>query len=89
MQKTGEQVRPAEQKPVMPKAPVQKAAEEPVVKKPVETVAQPKETVAPVETVKKPAETAPKQSWQSKNFMADDDDDLEFEFLNWDGNEEK
>ena len=28
------------------------------------------------------------QSWQSRNFMADDDDEFEFEFLNYDGDEE-
>lgn len=37
----------------------------------------------------KPADTANKKSWQSKNFMAEDeDDDFEFEFLNWDGSDE-
>lgn len=29
------------------------------------------------------------QGWQSKNFMADDDDEFEFEFLNYDGDEEQ
>ncbi|MCM1188275.1 MAG: SH3 domain-containing protein [bacterium] len=28
------------------------------------------------------------QGWQSKNFMAEDDDEFEFEFLNYDGDEE-
>ena len=39
---------------------------------------------------KKPADGAQKgqQSWQSKNFMADDDDEFEFEFLNYDGEDE-
>lgn len=36
----------------------------------------------------KPAESTNKQSWQSKNFVAEDDEDFEFEFLNWDGNED-
>ena len=27
--------------------------------------------------------------WQAKNFMADDEDDFEFEFLNYDGDDEK
>ena len=31
---------------------------------------------------------AKKPGWQSKNFMADDDDEFEFEFLNYDGEEE-
>lgn len=30
-----------------------------------------------------------KQSWQSKNFMSEDDDEFEFGFLNYDGTEEK
>lgn len=29
------------------------------------------------------------QGWQSKNFMAGDDDEFEFEFLNYDGDEEQ
>ncbi|MCM1027468.1 MAG: SH3 domain-containing protein [Roseburia sp.] len=29
-----------------------------------------------------------RQGWQSKNFMAEDDDEFEFEFLNYDGDEE-
>lgn len=29
------------------------------------------------------------QSWQSKNFMSEDDDEFEFGFLNYDGTEEK
>ena len=39
---------------------------------------------------KRPADDAQKgqQSWQSKNFMADDDDEFEFEFLNYDGEDE-
>ena len=39
---------------------------------------------------KKPADGVQKgqQSWQSKNFMADDDDEFEFEFLNYDGEDE-
>ena len=28
------------------------------------------------------------QKWKSKNFM-NDDDEFEFEFLNWDGQEDK
>lgn len=36
----------------------------------------------------RPAEGAGKQAWQSKNFMTEEDDDFEFEFLNWDGNDE-
>lgn len=29
----------------------------------------------------------PNPGWKSKNFMTDDDDEFEFEFLNWDGEE--
>lgn len=36
----------------------------------------------------KPANAKANQEWKSKNFMSDDDDDFEFEFLNWDGEEE-
>lgn len=35
----------------------------------------------------KVAENANKQTWQSKNFVNDDDDEFEFEFLNWDGDD--
>lgn len=39
--------------------------------------------------VQKPANTAkPNQEWKSKNFMSDDEDDFEYDFLNWDGDEE-
>ena len=31
---------------------------------------------------------ADSKAWKSKNFMTDDDE-FEFEFLNWDGEEEK
>lgn len=31
---------------------------------------------------------AARQGWQSKNFMAEDDDEFEFEFLNYDGEED-
>lgn len=37
----------------------------------------------------KPVDNQQKQTWQSKNFGAEDEEDFEFEFLNWDGNEEK
>ncbi len=37
----------------------------------------------------KPVETPNKQTWQSKNFAAEEDDEFEFEFLNWDGNDEE
>lgn len=32
--------------------------------------------------------TKSNQEWKSKNFMSEDDDDFEFEFLNWDGEED-
>lgn len=51
---------------------------------PVKPVAPTPKTVAQT-----PAEEVNKQTWQSKNFAADDDDEFEFEFLNWDGREEE
>ncbi len=92
VQKSAEQTKTAEQKtvaqnPSAPKQPAQKT----VVSKPVEQAPQQKQAEAvkqPTETEKKPAAGTSKQAWQSKNFMADDDDDLEFEFLNWDGTDE-
>ena len=41
-----------------------------------------------VETRKLEKEAADTQSHKVRNFMTDDDE-FEFEFLNWDGNEEK
>lgn len=67
------QPKPANQAQPKPATPVQ---EKPVVPTP-KTVAQ------------KPAQETNKQTWQSKNFAADDDDEFEFEFLNWDGSEEE
>lgn len=32
---------------------------------------------------------APNPGWKSKNFMTDDDDEFEFEFLNWDGDDDQ
>lgn len=56
---------------------------------------QPKQAAAPqAGEVQKPVNTAkpvnaakPKQEWKSKNFMTDDDE-FEYDFLNWDGEEE-
>lgn len=31
----------------------------------------------------------PNPGWKSKNFMTDDDDEFEFEFLNWDGEDDQ
>lgn len=38
--------------------------------------------------MQKSANAAKQQEWKSKNFMSDDDDDFEYDFLNWDGEEE-
>ncbi len=84
--KTAEQ-RPAAQRPAAPKQTTQK----PVASKPVEQAPAQKPVEAakkPTEAEKKPATSEAKKAWQSKNFMADDEDDLEFEFLNWDGSDE-
>lgn len=40
------------------------------------------------QTEQKTAEVPGKQTWQSKNFVAEEEDEFEFEFLNWDGNDE-
>ena len=89
---------PVQQRPVNDQKPVggqQKTAnpqQKPAGQAPVKpAVPAPEKTVAPTpKTVEqKPAEEANKQTWQSKNFAADDDDEFEFEFLNWDGSEEE
>ncbi len=43
----------------------------------------------PVEPAQPSKAGAQGQAWQSKNFMADEEDEFEFEFLNYDGDEEK
>ncbi|MBQ4537516.1 MAG: hypothetical protein II994_07850, partial [Lachnospiraceae bacterium] len=51
---------------------------------------RPVQATRPAQPVQNPAQnTAAKQdpNWKSRNFMADDDE-FEFEFLNWDGEEE-
>ena len=74
-----------QQKPVNPQQkPAGQTPVKPVAPAPEKTVAPTPKTVA-----QKPAEEANKQTWQSKNFAADDDDEFEFEFLNWDGSEEE
>ncbi|MCM1046675.1 MAG: SH3 domain-containing protein [Candidatus Gastranaerophilales bacterium] len=35
------------------------------------------------------ADNAQRQGWKSKNFMADEEDEFEFEYLNWDGEEDQ
>ncbi len=82
------QQRPAnpQQKPVnngQPK-PVSQMTGKPEAPTQEKTVAPTPKTVA-----QKPAEDVNKQTWQSKNFAADDEDEFEFEFLNWDGSEEE
>ncbi len=69
----GQQQRPAG-------APASKPIQQRPAGAPVQKPAQPK----PVQ--QKPAE----KPWNSKNFVADEEDDeFEFEFLNWDGNEDE
>ncbi len=53
-------------------------------------VTQPKTAVKPpVAETQKPVNTPkPKQEFQSKNFALEEDDDFEYDFLNWDGDEE-
>ncbi|MBR4083046.1 MAG: SH3 domain-containing protein [Lachnospiraceae bacterium] len=60
--------------------------------KPVNGVdnAQAKPSVQSTKPVQqKPVESPNKQQWQSKNFATDEDDEFEFEFLNWDGTDEE
>ena len=79
-------------KPVQQKPAEQRTAGNATVQKPVQTQqkpaqAQPQRPVQQKPVQQKPAESTGKQSWQSKNFV-NDDDDFEFEFLNWDGKED-
>ncbi len=77
-----------------PRKPVNRPEGAPTASRPVaqrpegETVnpSQPK-TAAPAQE-KRPQPQAKPQGFQPKNFMADDDE-FEFEFLNWDGEEEE
>ena len=54
------------------------------------SVSQPKAPVkSQADNVQRPVNTAkPKQEFKSKNFEAEEDDDFEYDFLNWDGDEE-
>ena len=63
--------------------------------RPVSSGARPatSQTGRPVPQVDRPVKPAPRvenqdPGWKSKNFMSDDDE-FEFEFLNWDGDEEQ
>jgi len=50
--------------------------------------AQPRPAVPQTGEAQKPVNAAkPKQEWKSKNFVSDDDE-FEYDFLNWDGEEE-
>lgn len=74
-----------QQRPANPQQrPVNNGQPKPVAPTQEKTVAPTPKAVA-----QKPAEDANKQTWQSKNFAADDEDEFEFEFLNWDGSEEE
>ena len=74
-----------QQRPANPQQkPVNNGQPKPVAPVQEKTVAPTPKTVA-----QKPAEEANKQTWQSKNFAADDEDEFEFEFLNWDGSDEE
>lgn len=57
--------------------------------RPASTQASRATNAAPRSDAQSVKTSAQKQNqWQSKNFMADDDDEFEFEFLNYDGDEE-
>ena len=91
--------RPAGQRPVSER-PVgsRPVGERPVGSRPVETAENrpapvpssslEREAAASVEKRNLEKDTVDTKAWKSKNFMADDDE-FEFEFLNWDGEEEK
>ena len=97
---TGQQPRPAGQQPrptgQQPR-PVGTGAPQTVkVSDPAETRAPKPATQQqrPVNPQNKPVqqstvENPNKQTWQSKNFAAEEDDEFEFEFLNWDGSDEE
>ncbi len=99
----GQQSRPAQQKPVNAQNPQRAAAPNSQQARAAAPNSQQARAAAPNSqqarvaapgsqqqrpVQQRPAENMGKQSWQSKNFVADEDDDFEFEFLNWDGNEE-
>lgn len=76
--------KPVQQRPISPKPVAQKSED---VKKEVTEETK----VMPPIGGKEPKKAAsePKQTWQSKNFMTDDDDDdFEYGFLDWDDGEE-
>ncbi len=74
------QAKPVQQRPAQQQRPVQQQTQQ----KPAQPQSQPQ----PKPVQQKPADTANKQSWQSKNFVPEEDDEFEFEFLNWDGSED-
>ena len=88
-QKPGVKPQPAAQpRPAGTAQPQQKpAASTPAASTPA---AQPKVVVNPqADNVQKPLNAAkPKQEFKSKNFATEEDDDFEYDFLNWDGDEE-
>ena len=72
--------------------PAETRSPKPVYDKPAQPKAVPTEdtkVMKPIEsTVSKLAADASKQTWQSKNFMTDDDDDMEYGFLDWEEGDE-
>ncbi len=82
--------------PMNPQKPVQPKANEPLKTAPIQKPVNEAPKAAPVQPAAKPQPAAPqkpvnaekpKQDFKSKNFAADDDD-FEYDFLNWDGDEE-
>ncbi len=90
---TGQQQRPAgqQQRPAGTGAPQTVKVSDPAeTRAPKPVVSQQKPTNPQNKPVQqKSVENPNKQTWQSKNFAADEDDEFEFEFLNWDGNDEE
>ncbi len=91
MQAKPETQQPAAQKPAAQQPAAQKpAAQQPAAQKPATQQPAQKPAAQPAgnKDAAKPANAKANQEWKSKNFMADDDDDFEFEFLNWDGDDD-
>lgn len=89
----GQQQRPAgqQQRPVGTGAPQTMKVSDPAeTRVPKPTVPQQRPANPQSKQVQqKPVENPNKQTWQSKNFATEEDDEFEFEFLNWDGNDEE
>ena len=85
---TSQGQRPAGTKPVGT-AQNQKPAQRGAAPSGVRPEQKPTRPAQPASGTSKPKQGNAQPGWQAKNFMADDDDEFEFEFLNYDGDEEQ